>query len=202
MEDKKVYQVKELTSNSTFHTLTNRTRTVIVKTEKDSNGKKVHWGLDIEIPAWFPNGEQLLDKQCMIDWLDDQSRLWAKSHPDEGPFDFVLGTLQAGLAQLLIGTWATVKPRPGSKEKAGEDIFTPEYIQAAFDRLNAFYPTLMKRPIAEKADKQAIQREANVKAGVTLVSVLKAQGMPIDAITAMVTQCYPGEVTTIMEQSA
>ena len=99
--------------------------------------------------------------------------------------------LQKGIQKHLIDIRAAFK----ACKKA--DTWSPAYGQANVD---AYEWTVTTRPVV-KADKQAIQAQANITAGVTLVGILKAQGMPLDAITAMVTQCYPNEVTTIMEQS-
>ena len=100
--------------------------------------------------------------------------------------------LQKGIQKHLIDIRAAFK----ACKKA--DTWTPAYGQANVD---AYEWTVTPRP-AIKADKQAIQRDANIKAGITLVSVLKSQGMDINAITTMVTSCYPGEVTAIMESAS
>ena len=128
--------------------------------------------------AAFPTSEQFEDAAKLEAWARETGVMHA--------------CLQKGIQKHLIDCRAAFKAC-----KKG-DKWSNDYGQANVD---AYEWTVTTRP-AVKADKQAIQRDANITAGVTLVGVLKAQGMPIDAITAMVTQCYPNEVTTIMEQSA
>ena len=125
----------------------------------------------------FPTSEQFEDAAKLEAWARETGVMHA--------------CLQKGIQKHLIDIRAAFK----ACKKA--DTWSNEYGQA---NVNAYEWTVTTRP-AVKADKQAIQANANITAGVTLVGVLKAQGMPIDAITAMVTQCYPDEVTAIMEAS-
>ena len=125
----------------------------------------------------FPTSEQFESAEKLEAWARETGVMHA--------------CLQKGIQKHLIDIRAAFK----ACKKA--DTWSNEYGQA---NVNAYEWTVTTRP-AVKADKQAIQANANITAGVTLVGVLKAQGMPIDAITAMVTQCYPGEVTAIMEAS-
>lgn len=128
--------------------------------------------------AAFPTSEQFEHA--------DQLEAWAKET------GFMHACLQKGVQKHLIDCRAAFK----ACKKA--DTWSNEYGQSNVD---AYEWTVVTRP-AVKADKQAIQAEANTTAGVTLVNVLKAQGMDINAIKAMVTSCYPGEVDQILERSA
>lgn len=125
----------------------------------------------------FPTSEQFEHAEKLEAWVREAGVMHA--------------CLQKGIQKHLIDIRAAFK----ACKKA--DTWSLEYGQANVD---AYEWTITPRP-AIKADKPAIQRAANITAGVTLVSVLKAQNKPIEEITALVTACYPNEVTAIMEAS-
>ena len=125
----------------------------------------------------FPTSEQFESAEKLEAWARETGVMHA--------------CLQKGIQKHLIDIRAAFK----ACKKA--DTWSNKYGQA---NVNAYEWTVTTRP-AVKADKQAIQANANITAGVTLVGVLKAQGMDINTIKAMVTSCYPGEVTAIMEAS-
>lgn len=184
---------------SLYEKLKCRERKVVLLTEPaSSKTEQVAYRLNIRLPDLFPAHDILFDREALIKHLESLPIPADGVDPD---FDWVLAALQAGFDTWCIQVWSKARPKaPRQDGTGGDDIHAPDYPAIAQARINAYHPDLAARPKV-KHDKAAIQAQANITAGITLVTVLKAQGMDINAITAMVTSCYPAEVSQIMEEA-
>jgi hypothetical protein len=183
-------------------------RKVVLATDKSSPNKDNHFGyrLEIKIPSFFPSAEILYDTEKMLQHAQSVNL----TDKNGQPIDTLLALLQAGWNQFFIEVWATARPKKPRKDGTGGDnIHSPEWPIICQERVDSYRPSLAPKPVAKKqmtakekaAEKARMQAEANINAGMTLVTMLQNMQKNTAEIKDMLVTAYPGEVSEILTRS-
>ena len=122
----------------------------------------------------FPSSKQFEDENSLLEWARKTGCLHS--------------CLQKGVQKHLIDTRARFK---ACKKN---EIWSNDLGQK---QVNAFGWEVMTRPQV-KATISDIQTQANIKAGLVMVSVLRAQNKSDEEIRTLLAMVYPNEISQIM----